>query len=351
MEHGGNIEEIARLYNLDERYILDFSANINPTGLSTEVKIKLIETLDNIERYPDIKYFELREAISEYESIDMKNIIPGNGATEIIFNISKGLNPKNALLIAPTFSEYEESLRAVDCNIEYYRLKDDFVLDLGILDMINESVDIIFVCNPNNPTGLLTEKNLLIDIIEKAKKTNTIVVVDESFMDFVENKERYSVISLTNKYDNLIIVKSLTKYFAFPGLRVGYGITNNEYYNQRIKKVSPPWSINTLASKGAVEALRNKFIFGTSIEYLVEEREFIRTELEKFRDIKVFEGKANFLFFMCNNNINLQKALLEESILIRSCSNYINLDKRYYRIAIKTRYHNMRLLEELRNIL
>ena len=238
--HGGNIEEIARTYNIKEEDIIDFSANINPVGINKNVKNAMIEALDKVERYPDITYHNLKKEISTFENIDYSNIILGNGAAEVIFNISRGLKPKKALIMAPTFGEYEDSLRSVDCNIKYHMLKEEFNLDDTLLKEINNDIDIIFICNPNNPTGVLTKKEYIKDVLEVSKKNNVTVVIDESFLDFVENKNDYSVIDLTSKYNNLIVVKSLTKVFAFPGIRIGYGITGNNDYINLINNITRP---------------------------------------------------------------------------------------------------------------
>lgn len=351
MRHGGNIEEISRVYKLNEENIIDFSANINPLGLCENVKNKIIRELDKIERYPDITYLNLKKSISNYENINIKNIILGNGASEVIFNISKALMPKKGLLIAPTFSEYEESLQSVDCKIDYYKLKDNFIMEPDILNAIDDNMDILFICNPNNPTGFLSEKPLLIKIVEKCEKTKTVVVIDESFLDFLEDKDNYSVINLTNKYKNLIVVKSLTKFFAFPGIRIGYGITNNEEYKNKVEKITPSWSINMVANIAVIEALEQAEYIKDSIMHISDEREFLYNNLVKIESLKVFKGEANFLFFKCNKDIDLKKTLLEKGLLIRSCEDYVNLDKRFYRVAVRTRGENIELLKALQKVL
>lgn len=350
--HGGNVQEICRKYNIDEDHIVDFSANINPLGLSSKVRLRMIDALDKIERYPDITYYDLKSSLSKYEGIDISNILLGNGAAEVIFNIVRGMKPKNVLLPAPTFSEYEDAVKSIGGEIKYYILnKENFILDDEFIENIDESIDMTFICNPNNPTGRLTSKEYIIKVLEKSKKTNTIVVMDESFLDFVYNKEKYSAINLCKEHSNLIIVKSLTKFFAFPGIRIGYGITNNSSFINIINSISIPWAINTVAAEGAIVALDEEEYKRETVKYVNEEKLFLYEELNKFEELNVYEGAVNFIFFKINSNLNLREELIKEEILIRSCSNYIGLDERYYRVAVRTRRENIKLLNALKKVL
>lgn len=350
--HGGNVQEICRKYNIDEDHIVDFSANINPLGLSSKLRLRMIDALDRIERYPDITYYDLKSSLSKYEGIDISNILLGNGAAEVIFNIVRGMKPKNVLLPAPTFSEYEDAVKSIGGEIKYYILnKENFILDDEFIENIDESIDMTFICNPNNPTGRLTSKEYIIKVLEKSKKTNTIVVMDESFLDFVYNKEKYSAINLCKEHSNLIIVKSLTKFFAFPGIRIGYGITNNSNFINIINSISIPWSINTVAAEGAIVALDEEEYKRETVKYVNEEKLFLYEELNRFEELNVYEGAVNFIFFKINSNLNLREELIKEGILIRSCSNYIGLDERYYRVAVRTRRENIKLLNALKKVL
>lgn len=353
--HGGNVEEIARLYNLKEEDIIDFSANINPIGLSREVKEAMIQALDKVERYPDITYYELKKEIEKYESINKENILLGNGAAEVIFNIVRALKPKKALVKAPTFSEYEDALNSVSCEVAHYKLKEDFNLDSAFLEEIKEDVDIVFICNPNNPTGILTSKEYIIEAVKRAKEVDAVMVIDESFIDFIENKEAVSVIKEIEKFDNLIVVKSLTKFFAFPGIRVGYGVTNNREIRDKVNKISVPWAINTVAAYGAKKALNQKAYIEETLAYVKKEREFLFNELSSFESLKVYPGTVNFLFFKLqleenNNKLDLKEELLKSGIIIRSCSNYEGLEEGYYRVAVRTREENTALIEALKKI-
>ncbi|AGF55239.1 threonine-phosphate decarboxylase [Clostridium saccharoperbutylacetonicum] len=348
--HGGDAKELSRKNKLEYNKIIDFSANINPLGMPASVKEAIIDGLKEVEKYPDITYFELKSAISEFENIDKESIILGNGAAEVLFNIVRGLNPQNALILAPTFSEYEEATRAVSGNVIYYNLKEEnkFKIQDDILEYINRELDVLFICNPNNPTGVITPKELLIRILMKAKENDVITIIDESFLDFIE--EDVSMISYVNEYNNLIIIKSLTKFFALPGLRIGYGISGNSKLKREIEKITPAWNINTLAEIAAKIGIKDKKYITESIKYVIKEKEYLYNELKKNSELKLYEPSVNFILIKTCKNINLKEELLKRNILIRSCSNYERLNKNYYRIAVRTHEENVILIEEIRRI-
>ncbi|EGT3616649.1 threonine-phosphate decarboxylase [Clostridium perfringens] len=349
--HGGNVEELKRTYGLKEEEIIDFSANINPMGISEKVKDAMIRGLNSIERYPDITYYELKRELSNFENVDLDKIVLGNGAAEVIFNVARGIKPKKALIVAPTFSEYEDALNSVECKVNHYILKNRYSLDNEFLEEIKEDLDIIFLCNPNNPTGALLEKDFSLKILEKAKNMDITVVFDESFLDFVENNEKYSVIEYLNDFHNLIVVKSLTKLFAFPGIRLGYGLSSNPKIIEKVNSVATPWSVNTVADYAGREALKEVKYIKDSIAYVKKENEFLYNGLKAFKEITVFKGAVNFIFFKLKNELDLREELIKQGIIIRSCNNYIGLDNSYYRVAVRRREENERLLEALSKIL
>ncbi|MEN8076692.1 threonine-phosphate decarboxylase CobD [Clostridioides difficile] len=351
--HGGNTEEVARKYNLDSNEIIDFSANINPLGLNENIKNAMIKSIDKIIKYPDITYFDLKNSIGAFENINNKNIILGNGAAEVIFNIIRALNPKKALLPAPTFSEYEEAILSVGGDIEYFYLKEEneFILDNKFIEAINENIDITFICNPNNPTGVLNDNNFINELLKKSVVTNTIVVMDESFLDFVKDNNNYSSKELLKKYKNLIIVKSLTKFFAMPGARIGYGMCSNSDIISKINKIMVPWSVNIMATDGIIQGLNEKSYIDNSIEYVNNEKDYLYNTLKEIRCIKIFKPSVNFIMFKLLIDLDLKSELIKRKILIRSCDNYIGLNNSFYRVAVRTREENNKLIQELKNIL
>ncbi|SFD02547.1 threonine-phosphate decarboxylase CobD [Clostridium uliginosum] len=349
--HGGNTKEISRKNGIDYNKIMDFSSNINPLGMSDKAKASIIENLNEVEKYPDITYFELKSAIAKFENINSDNFILGNGAAEVLFNVVRALNPKKVLIPVPTFSEYYEATEAINAEINFYNIseKDNFSIRKDILDYINEDLDLIFICNPNNPTGVVTDKDLLSDILKKAKKTKTTVLIDESFLDFI--KEDLSMISYIEEYQNLIIIKSLTKFFALPGMRIGYGISSNKELKDKIEKITPAWNINILADIATRASLEDKNYIKKTIDFMEHEKTFLYNALKEIKELTVYNPSVNFILFKINVKINLKEKLLKENILIRSCSNYEGLDDSYYRIAVRTNDENIILIKSLKNIL
>lgn len=351
--HGGNLDELSRTYKLNKENLIDFSANINPLGVNIKVKEAIINALNEIERYPDITYYNLKLAISEFEKVNYNNLILGNGAAEVIFNLVRAIKPKKVLIPAPTFGEYEEAVLSINSSIEYYYLKEDnnWIIDEDIINHINEDIDMVFICNPNNPTGILTDKEVIINIAKKALSTNTILAIDESFLDFIRDGENYSVINLLKEYNNIFIIKSMTKLFAIPGIRIGYGMCENKEIIKNMELVSVPWNINILAEKATLEAIKDKEYINRTISYIQKEKNYLYKELNKFNDIKVFNPSVNFIMFKIINNIDLKLELMKENIIIRSCNNYIGLDDSYYRVAVRTREENDNLIMALKKVI
>ncbi|MBY7026011.1 MULTISPECIES: threonine-phosphate decarboxylase CobD [Clostridium] len=348
--HGGNIKEVARQNGIDYNNIIDFSSNINPLGMSSKVKDAIIDSMEEIKKYPDISYMELKKSISEYEHIHESYLMLGNGAAEVLFNIVKALNPKKVLIPVPTFSEYKEAVECVNSKVELYEMREEtsFHICEDILDKITNEIDLIFICNPNNPTGTLTSKELLMKILIKSKENNSMVLIDESFMDFVS--ENFSMINVLKEFENLIILKSLTKFFAIPGLRIGYGLCSNKDFISEVYKITPAWNINILADVATRASLEDKNYIRKSIQYMEKERAFLYNSLKAFKNLIVYEPSVNFIFFKSNLDINLKLELLKYNILIRSCSNYHGLNECYYRVAVKGREDNIKLIHYMKNI-
>lgn len=351
--HGGNIEELSRNYNLDKNKLIDFSANINPLGMNEKLQEIIIQSLVEVEKYPDITYFNLKSSISEFEGVEREDLSLGNGAAEVIFNLVRAINPKKVLLPAPTFGEYEEAALSVNSEINYYYLKEEknWIIDEKINNYINDDIDMVFICNPNNPTGTITSKDVIINIAKKAKATNTIVAIDESFLDFIREVENYSVTNLLEEYNNIFIIKSMTKLFAIPGIRIGYGICKNRDILSKIESVSVPWNINILAEKVAIFSLKDKEYIDRTISYIEEEKAYLFKELNKFNDIKVFESSVNFIMFKLEKEMDLKLELMKENIIIRSCDNYEGLSNKYYRVAVRKRDENKKLIEALEKVI
>ena len=345
IKHGGDIYNKNSIEN-----IIDFSSNINPLGMPESVKQAIIDNINQYMCYPDCQCTDLRKAIADSFNLDSDMITCGNGAADVIYRIVLALRPKKALLLAPTFSEYEDALKLVDSEINYYYLneKNNFEIQSDITDFITKDLDIIFICNPNNPTGIPYSKQKMIKIIEKCKQENVVLVVDECFSDFLVDEYKYSVISEINKYDNLIILKAFTKMYAMAGIRLGYMICSNENFNFEISNMLQPWSVSTVASKCGIAASKEHDFVSKTKDYILENRKYLMDNLKEL-GFKVFDSKVNYILFK-SNDIEINKKLEEFGILIRSCSNYINLGNNFFRIAVRNADDNQRLIDCLKII-
>ena len=345
--HGGDIYTKRRT---NTELILDFSANINPFGMPDSVKNAIIDNIESYTNYPDPLCRELRKSLAIHENINVSNIICGNGAADIIFKITLALKPKKALVIAPTFAEYEEAINLVNGEINYYNLKEEthFSIEADILNYITTDLDIMFICNPNNPTGIPMKKEDMFNILAKCKKNNVNLVVDECFIDFLIDEEEYSVSSYLAQYNNLIILKAFTKIYAMAGIRLGYMMCSNMDIVNKINNIGQPWSVSTVASKCGIAALKEVDYVKKTKEYIKENREYLIRKLNSL-GYKVFESKTNFILFKTKHT-NIKDKLEEYGILIRSCSNYRNLNEEYFRIAVKSEKNNKYFIDCLKEI-
>lgn len=335
--HGGEI------YNKNIK--IDFSININPLGMPTTVKNSIIQNVDNFEIYPDTECLELRKKISLIEKVPFENIVCGNGADDLIFRIASALTPNKALILSPTFSEYEKSL--MDCKIKRYTLKSkyNFKIQSDILDYIS-NIDIMYLCNPNNPTGVLLDSNLYSSIVDKCIKENVTLIVDECFLDFTMNGKSFKeYLSLDV---NLIILKAFTKIYSMAGIRLGYALCSNTDLCEKIFNSGQSWSVSTVAQICGLSALDCTEYIEHTKKYIQTEREFLFSKLKKM-NLKFYPTNANYI--LIQSNLDLYSLLLKEDILIRDCSNYIGLDSSYFRIAIKNHGDNITLVNILEKLL
>ena len=353
-KHGGNIYEVALERNIIMEEILDFSANINPLGIPNSLKEALINNIHMIERYPDPEYKALIKTIADYHGIDPRWISVGNGATELIFALAACLNSKNSLILAPTFSEYERALLKSGSEVQYYYLKEenDFQIDEGFKKLLNSEIDLVVLCNPNNPTGQFLKRSQVMEILQHCREYGIRLVIDEAFIDFVEGGEEETMISCMHEYNHLYVIRALTKFFAIPGLRLGYAVTANENMLGRIHDNREPWTINSFAALAGEIVLKDKEYIQDTKNWLSREKDKLFKELDAIKGIKAYKPEANYIFFSYNKGERcLKEALLEKKILIRSCANYKNLTDRFYRIAIKDQDSNERLIQSLKEVI
>lgn len=349
--HGANVDNMAKKFGKNENDIIDFSSNVNPHIISDLGKY-VLEGLEKSRSYPDINYTNLRNNISDYIKVDSELIIPGNGATEIIYLLMKSIKRRLAIL-NPTFSEYGRGAKLNNLEIIDFHLKEEnnFSIDLDEIQKNMDKFDSLFVCNPNNPNGKVKDLNELLDLMIENDK---LLIVDETFMEFVGEEEKYSLINKIEQTPNLFILKAVTKFFGMPGLRLGYGVTSNKQIIKNIYEYKEPWTINSFAENLSNYLFKDKAYINGSKDYYINERKFMLEELRKISRLKVYDTDTNFVLIKLDDDEanSLKLELFEKyNILIRDASNFIGLDKSYIRVAIKSHNDNKVLIESLRKIL
>ena len=326
--------------------IIDYSSNINPLGCHPGVKKYLKKQMDVLSIYPDSDSADLKKNLEWYTKISEKLIVVGNGATEIIYNFSKAfLNKKTPVLIPiPTFSEYEAAAKLQNCKISFFKTMN-----------LNENFDeflskipkkgCVFVCNPNNPTGVLLSKQKIKKIIQIASKKSTLVFVDECFIELSDPKQ--SVIKEIRKFENLFVLRSLTKSFGLAGIRIGYGIGNKKLVTI-LNNIKIPWNVSGIAQKAASAALCYHNYLDKSSRIILKEKINLKNSISKINGFTCFNSDTNFILIKTKTKSNiLQKKLLRKKILIRDCNSFRGLDNNYIRIAVKTSKENKKLIKAL----
>ena len=350
--HGGNIYRFQREGKND---ILDYISNINPLGVPQKFVDIAKESFDKLVSYPDPYYIDLRKKIAEFNSLDSSNIIVGNGATEILFLYLKALKPKKVLILAPCFAEYERALKSVSAEINYFELKesDNFYPNIKSLkkEIETNNYDLLLFCNPNNPTGQFIKLEDIKEVVEVCENKNTKIFVDEAFIEFVENWQEKTVSLFKNK--NIFIMRAFTKFFAIPGLRLGYGIGFDEKILDNMWDEKEPWTLNTFANLAGLVMLDDKEYIKKSEKWILEEKEFMYKELSKFQYLKAYRTECNFILLKIQNisSASLRDKMIEKNILIRDASNFKFLDYHFVRLAIKDRESNIKVLEALADIM
>jgi threonine-phosphate decarboxylase len=345
--HGGDIYTEGILKG---KALLDFSSNINPLGVPESFRKNINEAINNLDKYPDIKYRKTIEYLKEYTGKSDSYFLLGNGAAELL-DVSISLT-KKLLLVVPSFIEYEESAKKWGCEIEYSYLLPDFTIDYKDIKSKLEKCDGLVIANPNNPNGACINIKEFLDILEFGKNNNKIIIVDEAFIEFSGIKE-YSLAKYINEYPSLIIIRALTKYFSLPGIRFGYAFTSNKSIYERIKQIQLPWNINCFAEVAVKHVLFDEKYIEDSKKWFKEEKNHMISGLKDLSIFnKVYPSNANYILcelkeLNCNEFYNL---IFEEGMLCRKCDDYIGLSDKFIRLAIKDRSSNDKLLKYLKNI-
>ncbi len=352
--HGGNVKQIGDEYGLNPDDIIDFSASINPLGFPAVVQKAVLEHFNNIQHYPDSHCTDLRKNIAQKISCKESNIIIGNGSNELFYLIPRALQPAKGVLLHPTFGEFKDAFCNSDIEVvEFINDDKDFpVINTNISRLKSFDHCMAFLCNPNNPTGQLIRKDDIFEIVNDYP--DRLIVIDEAFMDFVEDDEKYSVIKDAPLMDNLIVVRSLTKFYGFPGLRLGY-LAANEALVNKLMRYKEPWTVNTIAQVAGMAAINDYEFAANTRQYVAGEKTFLYNGLAMIKGIYPFQPTVNFILVRIEDSISttseIQKLLLKNNILIRDCSNFVGLDGSYFRVAVKTREENSNLLSALKTVM
>ncbi|MDJ0732336.1 MAG: threonine-phosphate decarboxylase CobD [Crocosphaera sp.] len=346
--HGGNLVWAAEQIGCPVSSLLDFSASINPLGPPETVLTAIQGSLDSLQHYPDPNYTKLRQALSEWHQLPSEWILPGNGAAELLTWAGRQLAQEQfTYVMIPGFRDYWRGLQAFGAKITPISFPWQTFNPLNVLDTFRETDGGIIINNPHNPTGKLFTTETLLPLLERFK----LVVVDEAFMDFVEPPQQESLIPWIGDYPNLVIVRSLTKFYTLPGLRLGYAIAHPQRL-QQWQTWRDPWPINSLAVNAGITAIKDEAFAQQTRQWLSLARQQLLTGLLKIKGLNPVPSSVNFLLVETQiPSSQLQQQLLQQyRIFIRDCLSFETLGDRYFRIAVRTVTDNHKLLEALSDI-
>ncbi len=349
--HGGTVFQAARELGMEVEKIKDFSANINPLGMPPGARLALVRALDQLQHYPEMYAETLVKQIAESCHQPESRILAGNGSTELIYLLVRVLKPETSLIVAPAFTEYQRAAKLYGGQVDFCHAlaEHDFLPRPGvIIKALIRKPDLLFLGNPNNPTGSLLSPEDLLPVLEAARRQGTVCIVDEAFIDFVEGDS--SVESWLENFENLVILRSLTKIYSLAGLRCGYLLASDGLVAE-LRRHQEPWNVNSLAIAAAGEALADQAFIGESRRFIAGERSFLSRELSCITALRLFPSRANYLLMKLDSHYSARKLSdflrCRYQLLIRLCPDFTGLDDSYIRVAVKDREHNQVLIRGL----
>ena len=345
--HGGDWAGYRARFGHDA---LDFSANVSPLGLPQGVADAIVAALPTADRYPDPLCRELRTALSRAEQLPEPWILCGNGAADLIYRLVWTLKPRRALLPAPTFAEYAAALESVGCEVKRKTLHeaDDFAVTEAFVQAVNQSIDLVFLCQPNNPTGQITPPELVQRLVRRCADCGAVLVVDECFLDFLQQRDALTAKPLLQTAPNLVILKAFTKLYAMAGVRLGYALCANTALLAKMQAAGQPWGVSSLAQAAGAAALRETAYADAVRTLIADQRPKLAAGLRAL-GLQVIEGSANYLLFRAPETLGA--ALQQRGVCLRSCGNYPGLSAGWYRTAVRTAPENEQLLQTMREVL
>ena len=331
--HGSDLEKIEKIYGIKKEDITSFSANVNPLGISYKLKKELASHIDAITSYPDREYTSLRKCIAKYAGTDYTSVLVGNGSTELISLVIHIKKPSKALIVGPTYSEYEHEVALGGGRSHYFRLreKDNFKLDIeGLENALTSDIDLLVICNPNNPTSSQIDRSSMRRILDACKEKGIFVMVDETYVEFSEDT---------------------SKFFAAPGLRLGYAVCGNHELLKEIDSRKNPWTINSLAAIAGEIMFKDTDYINETWNLISSERKRICGILEKCHGLKFYKPHANFILIkILKDGITSEELFdtaIRQGLMIRDCSTFPFLDNKYIRFCFMNPEDNDKLVKIL----
>lgn len=352
--HGGDLLTAGQLFKKDSTQFLDFSANINPLGPPPGLIELLKDRLDTIVHYPDPTHRVLRQKLAIKHAVSPEHILIGNGGAECISLAILGLQPQTVGVILPSFSEYMLFAASYGARIKscYGKPENQFKPEISELLQLIAETDLAFIGQPNNPNGVMYSKEELIQMAEQAEKSNTFLVIDEAFIDFLPLPKQLTLLQELAIFNQVIIIRSMTKFYAIPGLRLGYALSGPSLIS-KMKDKQVTWSVNQMALAAGEACLEAGQYEMETIRLIEEERSYVKQFIEENLGWQVFPGQANFLLIRLSEGMTsaeLQRRMGQKGILIRSCSMYPGLTNRDFRIAIRTKKENDCLIQAFKEV-
>ncbi|MCW4030055.1 MAG: threonine-phosphate decarboxylase CobD [Candidatus Bathyarchaeota archaeon] len=358
VSHGGDIWGFSRKYNIPLDEVLEFSGPINYLGPPQKAIDAVKENARLIRYYPDPNPVEFKEQIASYvgEGIDPENVLLGNGSIELIYMITEILPDKfKALVPIPSFSEYEKAALRVGGEPQFLQLPQNFTLETEkIKQAITDDTKILCLCNPHSPSGTLYTKPQLLDLVEFCHKKDVIFSVDENYIEFDNNSLKNTLAGAVKDYENLFVIRSVTKFYGMAGIRFGYALAA-ETLIEKLETVRQPWSINGLASVVTLAALNDKAFIDNTKATIAQNRAALAQALGEIKGLTVYPSVTNFLLIKIQdqklNSTKLKEALAQEHILIRDCCTFMGMDDSYFRVTVRSAKDNQILVEKIKQAL
>lgn len=355
--HGSDIEKISACYHIKKEAIVNFAGNVNPLGLPASVKEAVATHADLFSSYPDREYLSLRNVLSNYCDVPADYILPGNGSSELIALLIEARAPKHTLILGPTYSEYSRELTFSGSTQDYYHLQgtSDFRPDLeDLFHTLSDGYDFLIICNPNNPTSSAIFRDELKELLAFCKRKNIFVMIDETYVEFAPDISAITAVPLTKQFSNLMVLRGVSKFYAAPGMRFGYGITGNSEFLKTMREKQIPWSLNSLGAFAGEMLFQDHDYYQQTRNLILSERQKMYETIKKLPTFKIYPAYANFLLVKILKDgvtsFDVFERCIQKGLMIRDCSSFQCLEGEYVRFCIQMPEENQRLLDLLQTI-